>query len=138
MRQPHSALRLLVFCSGRSESVGWALSSKPKGHRFDSQPRPGLQVWSPVGAHARGNQSMFLSCINVSLSLFFSSLLLPLSLESIKEKRIFKKIVHFFLPIEYKIVKQTPWISYMKSSQNEGTRVVRSISISESQTHIYG
>ena len=31
----------------------------------------GLQVWSWVGAHARGNQSMFLSHINVSFPIIF-------------------------------------------------------------------
>ena len=29
---------------------------------------PGLWVWSPIGAHRRGNQMMFLSHIDVSLS----------------------------------------------------------------------
>ena len=47
-------------------------SSKPKGHRFDSRSghMPRLLVQSPVGAHIRGNQSMFLSHIDVSLPSF--------------------------------------------------------------------
>ena len=43
-------------------------------------PTPGLQVWSPVRVCMRGNQSMFLSHIDVSLPLSPS---LPLSLKSI-------------------------------------------------------
>ena len=37
-------------------SVGWALSRKAKGHRFNSRSglTPGLQVPFPVGAHAGG------------------------------------------------------------------------------------
>ena len=51
--------------------VGWALSHKAKGRWFDSWSghMPGLRLWSPVGTHTRGNQSMFLSHINVSLCL---------------------------------------------------------------------
>ena len=36
---------------------------------------PGLRAWSPVGARMRGNRSMFLSHISISLPLFF--LLIP-------------------------------------------------------------
>ena len=69
----------LTFCPGRCGSVGWASSCKPKGRGFDSLSghMPGLRVWSLVGAHARGNQSMFLSHIDSSFPLFlppFSSL----------------------------------------------------------------
>ena len=58
----------LVLCS-----LGWALPYKPKGHRFDSWSGhvPGLQVWSWVGGHMKGNQSMFLS--HQCFSSFFPS-----------------------------------------------------------------
>ena len=77
-------------------SVGWASSCKPKDHGFNSQSghMHGLGVWSPVGVHRRGNQSMFLSHIGVSLPLFLSPSLSPslaLSLESIKEKKLIKQ-----------------------------------------------
>ena len=51
-------------------SVGWASSHKAKRRQFDSWSghMPGLQVQSPFGAHPRGNQLMFLSHIDVSLS----------------------------------------------------------------------
>ena len=59
-----------------------ALSHKLKGHRFDSQPgyKPRLQVQSLVRAHMGGNQSMFLSHIDVSLSLSLSVSVSPGSL----------------------------------------------------------
>ena len=69
---------------GRCGSVGQASSHKLKGPGFDSQSgrMPGLQVQSPVRAHAvpgwkctMGNQSMFLSHIDVSLPVLFPSLL---------------------------------------------------------------
>ena len=65
--------------------VGWVLSCKVKGHQFDSQSEHmlGLQVGSLVGVCMEGNQSMFLSHIIVSLSLFF-----PPSL-SLKINKIF-------------------------------------------------
>ena len=58
---------------GHCSSVGWALSHKVKGHRFDSRSghMPGLQVQSLFGAE--GSQLMFLS-----LSFCFPS---PLSLK---------------------------------------------------------
>ena len=61
---------------GWCDSVGWELTAKPKGQRFNSWSGhiPGLWVRSPVGVHMKGNQSMYLSPINVSLSLL---LLLP-------------------------------------------------------------
>ena len=39
-----------------------------EGHQFEfwSGHRPRLWVWSPVGVHRRGNQSMFL-CLSFSL-----------------------------------------------------------------------
>ena len=51
-----------------------------KGCGFDSWSRHILRLWvqSPVGVWAAGNQSMFLSCIDVALSLPP----LPLSLKS--------------------------------------------------------
>ena len=56
-----------------------ASSCTPKGCRFDSQSGqiPRLWVQAPVGEHLGGNQSMFLSHIDVCLSLF---LLLSLKL----------------------------------------------------------
>ena len=62
--------------------VGWALSCKVKGHRFDScsEHTPGLWVWSLVGARTRGNRLMFLSHTDVSPSLS-SSLLLSLKIK---------------------------------------------------------
>ena len=71
----------LFFRSFLSSQKTWALASmaqlfgvsscKPKGHGFNSQSGhiPRLWVRSLVGAHTGGNQSMFLSYINVSLSL---------------------------------------------------------------------
>ena len=61
-------------CPGPAQcgSAGWASSHREKGCRFDSCPgyMPGFQVWSLGRAHTRGNRSMFLSHIDVSLSLF--------------------------------------------------------------------
>ena len=53
-------------------SVGWASSHELKGHRSDSRSRhmPRLQVRSTVGACMRGSQTMFLSCIDISLPFF--------------------------------------------------------------------
>ena len=48
---------------------------------------PGFRVWSPVKARTRGNQSMFLSCIDVSLPLFP---FLPLSLNIKKRKEKYR------------------------------------------------
>ena len=65
-----------------------SLPYKLKGHKFESQSghMPVLWVRSPVGVHARGSQLMFLSHINVSLSLSLSPPTpprrLPLSLKS--------------------------------------------------------
>ena len=44
-------------------SLGWVSFHKAKGHQFDpwSRHMPELWVQSLVGAHMRGNQSMFLS-----------------------------------------------------------------------------
>ena len=53
-------------------SFGWASSCKAKGLRFYSRSghMPGLQVRSSVAEHMRGNGSMFLSHVDVSLLLF--------------------------------------------------------------------
>ena len=58
--------------------VGWASSYKAKGHGFKpwSGDMPGMQIQSPVRVHTRGNESMCLSHIDVSLPL---SLLSPFS-----------------------------------------------------------
>ena len=54
--------------SGWCGSVGWVSSHKPKGHQFNSWSGhlPGLWARSPIGAHARGRQSM---CLSLSFSL---------------------------------------------------------------------
>ena len=56
----------------RCGSVGGMSSHKAKAHwvEFQSEHMPELRVLSPFGAYARGNQSTFLSHINVSLPLF--------------------------------------------------------------------
>ena len=53
-------------------SVSWSSLPKVKGHWFDSRSRhlPGLQVWSLVRAHTRGNRLRYLSHVDVSLPLF--------------------------------------------------------------------
>ena len=58
---------------------------KAEGRQFDSRSghKPGLRVWSQVGMRVRGNQSMFLTLVFLSLSPS-----LPLSLEI---NRTFKK-----------------------------------------------
>ena len=50
-------------CPGQCGSIGWALSCKLKGSRFDSWSghMPVSRVWSLVGVCARGNQLMFIS-----------------------------------------------------------------------------
>ena len=55
----------------------WVSSQKAKGRWLNSQSdhMPGLWVWSPVGAHVRGNRLMFLSHTDVSLPLFLSPFL---------------------------------------------------------------
>ena len=67
---------------------GWKSSYKAKHCWFDSQlsHMPRLWVQSPVGVHTRGNQSMFLSHIDISL-LFLSSFL------SLKQTQI-KMYIH--------------------------------------------
>ena len=69
--------------------VGWVSCCKPKRHGFDSrsEPRPGLRVWPPVWACMRGNQSMFLSHIDVSLPFFLLSTL-SLSKKRKKERTV--------------------------------------------------
>ena len=74
------------------------LSCKPKGHQFDSWSghMPGLWVWSLVRAHARGNQSMFLSHTDVSLPLSLSLLSLLLKSKTMssgedKKKTLIRK-----------------------------------------------
>ena len=62
---------------GRCGSAGWASSHKAKGYQFDS--------WSPVGVHARGNWSMSLSHISVSLPLFLPYF--PSLWNQLKEKK---------------------------------------------------
>ena len=59
-------------CGG---SVGWELSHKAKGCLFNSQSghMSRLWVWSPVGVHMGGKQSMFLPHIDVDLFLSFPS-----------------------------------------------------------------
>ena len=70
--------------TGVAQLVG-TLFHKPKRHRFDFQSghTPRLRVQSPVGACTRGNQSMFLTHINV----FSPSLSLPSSLPKSNEKK---------------------------------------------------
>ena len=51
----------------------------------------GLQVWSPVGAHTRGNQSVFISHVNVSLPLFPP----PLKINKIFKKNKGKSWNHY-------------------------------------------
>ena len=67
--------------------VGWALSCKAKGRRLDSRSEhlPGLRTWSLGGAFKRQLIDVSLSdgCFSPSLSPS-----LPLSLESIKEKKL--------------------------------------------------
>ena len=52
-----------------SDSVGWALSCKAKGHLFDSPSGHmlRLQVLSPAGVRTRGNQWVFLTLMFLSL-----------------------------------------------------------------------
>ena len=66
----NSTSKIKLKGPGPCGSVGWVLSCKRKGGEFNSWSghMPGLQVWSPAGACARCNRSMFLSHINVSLS----------------------------------------------------------------------
>ena len=69
-------------------SDGWTSSCKPKGHRFNSRSGhiPRLQIWSPVRVRTKGNQSMFLSHINVSLLLSLPPF--PSVLEGKKKKLV--------------------------------------------------
>ena len=62
--------KMIQALAGVAQLVG-TFSHKSKGCRFDSWSghMPRLQVWSPVGVSTRGNWSMFLSCIDVSLLL---------------------------------------------------------------------
>ena len=62
---------------GRVAQLVGALPCTQKGHRFDSLSGliPRFQVWSPVGACAGCNRSMFLSHINVLFLSFSFSLL---------------------------------------------------------------
>ena len=68
--------------TGSDRLVG-ASSRRLKGCWFNSWPghMPRLQVWSLVEIHTKGNQSMFLLHIDISLSLLSPPL--PLSLKSI-------------------------------------------------------
>ena len=79
------------FGPGRCGSVGWELLHKAKSHQFNSQSgnMPGLQVWSPVRVHKRGNQLIFLSHIDVSPPLFSHSFSLA------------RKINTFFCPDQH-------------------------------------
>ena len=67
-----SFTKILKISPDQCGSVGWVLYHRAKGHQFYSwsEHMLGLQVWSLVGAHMRGNQSMFLSHIDVSFPLF--------------------------------------------------------------------
>ena len=98
-KKKRRGLKKIGQCPVQCSSVGWVLSFKPKGHSFDSwsEHMPGLWVPSLVRAHARAaglvlDQGMCRrQMIDVSLScqIFspFPSPSLPLSLESMKEKK---------------------------------------------------
>ena len=66
------SFKIVMVSPGQYGSVGWALSCKAKGHQFDSWSghMRGLAVRSPSVACMRGNRSMFISHIDVSM--FFS------------------------------------------------------------------
>ena len=72
------------FGSGPVAQLFGALPCTRKGYRFNSQSGHILRLWvqPPFVVHMGGNQSVFLSQINVSSSFFFSPHL-PLSLKSI-------------------------------------------------------
>ena len=72
---------VLLALASVAQLVG-AMSCKLKSCRFNSRPvhMPGFQIWSEVRAHVRGSRSMFLSHMDISLSLSPS---LPFSLKSI-------------------------------------------------------
>ena len=59
---------------GPCGSVGWASSRTLKGHGFNSQSVhvPGLQIWSWIRAHARGNRLVFLFYIYYCFPLFLA------------------------------------------------------------------
>ena len=60
----------IASCPDQCGFIGWASSLKAHGCLFDSWSwhMPRLLVQSPVGARARGNWSLFLSHVDVSLS----------------------------------------------------------------------
>ena len=89
---------LLKFLVGLDQcgSVGWTLSHKVKGRRFNSQSghMPGFRVWSPVGA--KGSWELFLS-----LTFSFPSPL-PKNKYNLLNFRLFSALspvaCHFLLP----------------------------------------
>ena len=89
--KPENLFRKYLIYPDRCGSVGWVLSCKAEGHRLDSRSghMPGWQVWSPVRVCVRGNQSIFFSHTDVSLSL---SLLSPfLKINTLKKTDIMLK-----------------------------------------------
>ena len=75
-----------VCCSDWCGSVGWVSSLRAKGCWFDSPLGhiPRLRDWSLVAACTRGNQSMFLTSVFLSISLSLPS---PLSkINKLKKK----------------------------------------------------
>ena len=103
-------------------SVGWSIIPyTKKGYRFApwSGHIPRLWVWSPVGAHMRGNRLIFLSHIDVSLCLS-----LPLSLKSINISSgdDLKKRLSAFLSLfaQSKTLKKLLlWLSRMPKNQDK-------------------
>ena len=76
---------------GPCGSVGWVSFCRPKGCSFDSWSgyMSRLWVWSPVGVHTKGNQSMFLSLLSrIDVSFFLCS---PLSKKKKKKGKRKKK-----------------------------------------------
>ena len=68
---PTGAVKIaLISLASVAQLVGVPSPNTPEGCRFNPQSGhiPRLWVQSPAGARSGGNQSMFLSCITVSLS----------------------------------------------------------------------
>ena len=95
---------------GQFGSVGWVLSCKAKSRQFDSQSWyvPALQVWSPVGTHARGNQSMFLSHTDVSLPFSLPSPLCRIN------KSFYHYIIFFYILLFLSFTQYCPWSLFIK------------------------
>ena len=72
-----SYLHKIAALAGMAQLVECCPTQPKEGCQFTFQSghMPGLQAWSPVRVHVRGNRSMFLSHNDVSLPLFLSTLL---------------------------------------------------------------